>query len=593
MNKILIVGHKESHYQALDKILQGCGMAPALPSHTHRLGALQITDKLLHVAKPTGTQKQIAHSAESKSKKKRHHAHRAPSQLLEPKTSQPEILNPYHQKSPKKVWDNLSFDLILANAEQPLWGWSDTQAVSLLEYWAQFDEDFVFVLTYDKPSDVLVRLLDGAEQDDLSEGAIEQALNDWSSYNQALLEFQQKYPNHCLLVNGEQVIHSAKNYVSAVSDKITWQMDSSVADDQLLAVSDLQDKFQLSEMSQFFAEQLLLEHDKVNQLFMQLQAQADLPLALQKRTFNTLNLLKKTIAQQKRLESTQEQLLATEKEFQSQTENLKQVISSAKADHDKDLQSLKAAQGQLADQQKENELLIRQLHQVQEEFEKYYLETKKSTDLLNEEKKKSSELEKRAAELNKKSDELNKSVAQLTKEKQAISDQNKKLIQENSVKANENNSLMQQENELLIRQLHQVQEELEKYYLENQRLKSAQPQPAAANLPSTAVYYGAAERVKQDLPYRLGATMVSHSKSTKDLAKLPLALMKEYRQFQKEDHKELPPVEAYQDAHEAEKVKKHLSYRLGKTLVNGVKSPKSILDLPVKMGKEIVGFKNK
>ena len=69
MNKILIVGHKESHYQALDKILQGCGMAPALPSHTHRLGALQITDKLLHVAKPTGTQKQIAHSAESKSKK--------------------------------------------------------------------------------------------------------------------------------------------------------------------------------------------------------------------------------------------------------------------------------------------------------------------------------------------------------------------------------------------------------------------------------------------------------------------------------------------------------------------------------------------
>ena len=591
MNKILIVGHKESHYQALDKILQGCGMAPALPSHTHRLGALQITDKLLHVAKPTGTQKQIAHSAESKSKKNRHHAHRAPSQLLEPKTSQPEILNPYHQKSPKKVWDNLSFDLILGNAEQPLWGWSDTQAVSLLEYWAQFDEDFVFVLTYDKPSDVLVRLLDGAEQDDLSEGAIEQALNDWSSYNQALLEFQQKYPNRCLLVNGEQVIHSAKNYVSAVSDKITWQMDSSVADDQLLAVSDLQDKFQLSEMSQFFAEQLLLEHDKVNQLFMQLQAQADLPLALQKRTFNTLNLLKKTIAQQKRLESTQEQLLATEKEFQSQTENLKQVISSAKADHDKDLQSLKAAQGQLTDQQQENTLIISQLHQVQEELEKYYLETKKSTDLLNEEKKKSSELEKRAAELNKKSDELNKSVAQLTKEKQAISDQNKKLIQENSVKANENNSLMQQENELLIRQLHQVQEELEKYYLENQRLKSAQPQPAAANLPSTAVYYGAAERVKQDLPYRLGATMVSHSKSTKDLAKLPLALMKEYRQFQKDEHKELPPVEAYQDAHEAEKVKKHLSYRLGKTLVDGVKSPKTIVDLPVKLGKEIVGFK--
>ncbi|OOR83859.1 hypothetical protein B0180_05275 [Moraxella canis] len=630
MNKILIVGHKESHYQALDKILQGCGMAPALLSHTHQLSPLQITDKLLRVSKPAETQKQIAPSAESKPKKNRHHAHRAPSQLLEPKTSQSEVLNPYHQKSPKKVWDNLSFDLILANAEQPLWGWSDAQAVSLLEYWAQFDEDFVFVLTYDKPSDVLVRLLDGAGQDDLSEGAIEQALKDWSSYNQALLEFQQKYPNRCLLVNGEQVIYSAKNYVSAVSDKITWQMDSSVADDQLLAVSDLQDKPQLSEMSQFFAEQLLLEHDKVNQLFMQLQAQADLPLALQKRTFNTLSLLKETIAQQKQLESTQEQLLATEKEFQSQTENLKQAISSAKADHDKDIQTLKVAQGQLADQQQENTLIISQLHQVQEELEKYYLETKKSTDLLNKEKKKSSELEKRAAELNKKSDELNQSVAQLTKEKQAIheqkvkldelvkqesqklaalkkqsddevarlTEQNKKLTQENSVKANENNSSMQQENELLIRQLHQVQEELEKYYLENQQLKlNNQSQNNSVNAASSqvqskqTVYYGAADRIKQDLPYRLGSTMVSHSKSTKDLAKLPLALMKEYRQFQKDEHKELPPVEAYQDANEAEKVKKHLSYRLGKTLVDGVKSPKSMVDLPVKLGREIVGFK--
>lgn len=598
MNKILIIGHKESRYQALDKILQGCGMAPALPSHTHQLSPLQITDKLLHVAKPTGTQKQIAPSAESKSKKNRHHTHRAAGQLTELKNSQPEVLNPYHQKSPKKIWDNLSFDLILANAEQPLWGWSDTRAVSLLEYWAQFDEDFVFVLTYDKPSDVLVKLLDGAEQDDLSEGAIEQALKDWSSYNQALLEFQQKYPNRCLLVNGEQVIHSAKNYVSAVSDKITWQMDSSVADDQLLAMSDLQDKSQLSEMSQFFAEQLLLEHDKVNQLFMQLQAQADLPLALQKRTFNTLNLLKETMAQQRQLESTQKQLLATEKEFQSQAESLKQVISSAKADHDKDLQSLKATQGQLADQQQENTLIISQLHQVQEELEKYYLETKKSTDLLNEEKKKSSELEKRAAELNKKSNELNQSVAQLTKENQAINEQNKKLIQENSVKANENNSLMQQENELLIRQLHQVQEELEKYYLENQQLKSnnqSQNNPvyvASSQVQSKqTVYYGAADRIKQDLPYRLGSTMVSHSKSTKDLAKLPLALMKEYRQFQKDEHKELPPIEIYQDANEAEKVKKHLSYRLGKTLVDGVKSPKTIVDLPVKLGREIVGFK--
>lgn len=87
--------------------------------------------------------------------------------------------------------------------------------------------------------------------------------------------------------------------------------------------------------------------------------------------------------------------------------------------------------------------------------------------------------------------------------------------------------------------------------------------------------------------------MVSHSKSAKDLAVLPLALAKEYREFNKnKPSDELPTIEEYQDAYEAEKVKKHLSYRLGKTLVDGVKS-KKVLDLPVKMGREIVGFGNK
>lgn len=87
--------------------------------------------------------------------------------------------------------------------------------------------------------------------------------------------------------------------------------------------------------------------------------------------------------------------------------------------------------------------------------------------------------------------------------------------------------------------------------------------------------------------------MVSHSKSAKDLATLPLALAKEYSEFKKNQPADLSALEEYQDANEAEKVKQHLSYRLGKTLVDGLKSPKSAIELPVKLGKELVGFKNK
>lgn len=277
-------------------------------------------------------------------------------------------------------------------------------------------------------------------------------------------------------------------------------------------------------------------------------------------------------------------------------------LTATEQAYQKDKIALKENQIKLASHQKENSLLIGQLHQTQEELEKYYLKNKKTSDLLNQEKKKLSDFEKKTEELSKKSDELNKSVAQLNKDKQTLNEQKAKL--EQSVKQETQkleqlkkqkddelaklNQQIKQENDLLIKQLHQVQEELERYYLENQKLKSQKQEPAKS------VYYGAADRVKEDLPYRLGATMVSHSKSAKDLATLPLALAKEYREFQKSGKsEELPPLDAFQDVNEAEKVKKHLSYRLGKTLVDGLKSPKDMVDLPVKLGREIVGFGRK
>lgn len=84
--------------------------------------------------------------------------------------------------------------------------------------------------------------------------------------------------------------------------------------------------------------------------------------------------------------------------------------------------------------------------------------------------------------------------------------------------------------------------------------------------------------------------MIGCSKSVSGLATLPFALIKEYREFQKHQSDDLLEIEEYQDADEAEKVKRHLSYRLGKVLVDGVKSRK-LLSLPVRMGREIIEFK--
>lgn len=148
---------------------------------------------------------------------------------------------------------------------------------------------------------------------------------------------------------------------------------------------------------------------------------------------------------------------------------------------------------------------------------------------------------------------------------------------------------------MLLKQLHHTQEELEKYYLKSQSLspsKEVTQSQATIQKPSKApVYYGAADRVKNDLPYRLGSKIVK-VKNPKDLAVLPLTLAKEYSDFQKNGGFKYPTpeIEDSKDIQEMEKVKKHLSYQIGQALVESFESPRKMLFAPLSIGKKIIIF---
>lgn len=518
MNKVLIVGHQYSNYQKLEEILNFYGMSRALPSKVYNMTPQDIGIKLTGVA---GSMTQTVSSIQRQqlavnrlSKKQKN--------LVVHRTQPLESI--YGQKKPKKMWDNLVFDLIMANDGQPLWGWADSNAISLLEYWADFDEEMIFVLTYDKPDTILKHLLNDIQIQHLEQSIIDEKMRDWFEYNQALIDFYQKNKSRCLFVNGEQVLSSAKDYIHSVA-KIA-QIELSSNSKELPILQD--DTFLTNSLAlNFLVREVCDSSDDIYQMFGRLQSLADIPLINQTKIGGALDLLKEMASKQKKI---------SEKHINQEL------------------------QAELLSSQQENSLIIGQLHQTQECLEKYYLEHKRSSDLLRQEQEKIKNLEKQLANA-----------------------KNAKEV----VKMSYSSSQIQQENDLLIKQLHQVQEELERYYLENQKLKSKEPEPAKS------IYYGAADRIKEDLPYRLGATMVRHSKSTKDLAILPLALAKEYRHFHKNQPVGLPEIEEYEDVSETEQVKKHLSYRLGKTLVDGFRSPKSAIDLPVKLSKEIINFKTK
>ncbi|GMQ47888.1 hypothetical protein [Vibrio sp. 10N] len=146
----------------------------------------------------------------------------------------------------------------------------------------------------------------------------------------------------------------------------------------------------------------------------------------------------------------------------------------------------------------ENELAMLQIHQLQEELEQTYLAAKQSEQSLESEQTKSQELAshneiaaKQVLKLQSEIDQLQKSMDSkenmLDLNKQHLMD---KLSEEQSKVELLNNKLAQQttittelqaENELALLQIHQLQEELEHYYLKYQQQASWTPLEACVS----------------------------------------------------------------------------------------------------------------
>lgn len=147
---------------------------------------------------------------------------------------------------------------------------------------------------------------------------------------------------------------------------------------------------------------------------------------------------------------------------------------------------------------------------------------------------------------------------------------------------------LRRERSLLLAQLHQIQEELERVHVAPAVGETA-PQPEPAKL------LGAAERVKQQLSYRLGSTLVRNSRGIGGWVAMPFALLGEMLSYQRDRKNRggqpLPPIHTYDDADEAERVKQHLSYRLGNALVKHARSPLGWIKLPAALRAEFKTFK--
>lgn len=545
MNKIIVVGHPQSGSAEVLRLLIECGMAPALPSRRDNLTPAQISATLVK-----------AHDV-------------VPVEEVQSADQLQQI-----QVAP--VWQGMVLDLMLSNLDQPLWGWADTQAVYLLDYWKEQDPQAVFVLVYDEPQTAYTRL--SLDQAGASDDELRRRMDAWTAYNAALLHFHLRNPQRSVLVHARQVQSSAQSCLQHVSARINVPMlapaglqlslpkniDAIVAAAEV--VSERAPVMQWASLGDIghaeergpsahvdlLANLLIDAHPYARNLYEELQAAANLPSAMAGHRGHIAD-----------------DAQAIYRAWQACVAQCQLERKHAHSVHTLTAQ-IQTLQTEKQVGAQECQLLMGQLHEVQEELERRYLEGKQLAQ----------ELQALEPAVREKTKQLADAQAQIKQLQAACTSAPK---QSASIE-------LKQENALLLIQLHKVQEELERIYLENRRYKSnPKPQPKA--------YYGAAERVKQQLSYRLGAIMIDRSRSVGGWLGMPFALHAETRRFRKamaeRKGEKLPPIAQYRDAHEAERVRQHLSYRLGSTLIAGSKSVGGWLSLPQALYAEARSFRRK
>ncbi len=124
-------------------------------------------------------------------------------------------------KPPRKVDVRLADRLIRERREHPLWGWKDPRTSLYLDFWAERLPQARFLLLYRDPLEVVTSLLRRGSEHELEVMTDPTAgLRSWRLYNESILDFRQRLPERCFLVDVHQVIADPEGFLGALMSKL-------------------------------------------------------------------------------------------------------------------------------------------------------------------------------------------------------------------------------------------------------------------------------------------------------------------------------------------------------------------------------------
>lgn len=326
--------------------------------------------------------------------------------LLQALEVEPNGQLPLQQLRPGKVWQELATDLTVTNLQQSIWGWADHQLAWLLDFWHEFDSQVRFLLVYTSPVEFLSHKFQQGRELDATE--VESGLREWLEWNTALLRYHLRNPQHSLLIDGQAALSQpdallrllqgawgvaglrhlaprtgAPDAAEALLAQATrglippdhevWALQEQLDSVAQLTGTESTDPAFSAVSAWTAARALIASHRQATEQIEKLQQHCD---ALQTQIRMDAKRAEDDIkAAEAALKSSQSEWQKERAEWA----NERAALTSARATLTTQLEARlaePAAPAGPADEslKQENELLLLQLHQVQEELERYFLQ---------------------------------------------------------------------------------------------------------------------------------------------------------------------------------------------------------------------------
>jgi|GEM_PF-6260794 len=260
------------------------------------------------------------------------------------------------QIDPGKAWQIAAADVFVANSSYTNWGWAHPKNICLLDFWRDFDPQTKFVLVYGTPQESLANAISSENRNST---CAEQFLERWRNYHTELLRFYQHNRDRSILVHINGLRDPQQKWISQFNDKFGTR----ICQPESASV------FPTSPVVEILSRHLLQISTEADELLSELDSAAEIP---QDDSPESNAYYDAALADYKSAVEARSAYLDMEKELQ----NTRVMLTEAEAEienlvNQKPDPASVSNQG-LSNLKKENELLLFQMHQVQEELERYF-----------------------------------------------------------------------------------------------------------------------------------------------------------------------------------------------------------------------------